>query len=419
VKKKRLMFFTEHYLSVLNSTLYLIVVELRLGDIMLGTSGWSYEEWVEPFYRFKNVSKLRIYNKVFRTAEIDSTFYRYPTEGTVYGWLRYTDPNFVFTAKLPKQITHEKLLDLGQGVEDDLNKFCELMRRLLVAKKLGCLLIQLPPKFSFSDIDQLESFFEILPTDFSFAVEFRDPSWVNLETWRLLSKHSVAYTIVDEPLLPPDVEVTSKIAYFRWHGRGRRPWFDYRYKKEELEPWVPKVKEVSEKVEKVFGYFNNHYHGYAVENCLQVLELLGVLTPEQSEAKSRVERYFSTSAKKAKVKVSTLDQWTTESLPDIFEQFTGRERLKRAREIRDDEVEIEELSDSVVKASIREYHILIDITNKVILHDCADWDKVSAEKKFCKHIAKVMLLIERNKAMRILNRVRSEISDWDFKPYME
>lgn len=386
---------------------------------MLGTSGWSYEEWVEPFYRFKNVSKLRSYNKVFRTVEIDSTFYRYPTEGTVFGWLRYTDPNFVFTAKLPKLITHDKLLDLRQGVEDDLNKFCNLMRRLLTGGKLGCLLIQLPPKFDFDQIGRLDSFFEILPKDISFAIEFRDLSWMNNETWNLLSKHMVAYTIVDEPLLPPDVKITSDIAYFRWHGRGRRPWFDYRYKKEELEPWVPKVKEVSGKVEKVYGYFNNHYHGYAVENCLQVLEMLGALTPEQDEAKSRVERYFSTNTKKAEMPVSTLDQWTTESLPDILEEFTGKERLKRAREIRDDEVEIEELSDSLVKASVREYHVLIDITNKVILHDCADWDKVSAEKKLCKHLAKVMLSMETNRAFMILNRIRTEISDWDFKPYTE
>jgi hypothetical protein len=41
-----------------------------LGDTLLGTSGWSYEEWVEPFHRLKKVSKLRFCNKVFRTAEI-------------------------------------------------------------------------------------------------------------------------------------------------------------------------------------------------------------------------------------------------------------------------------------------------------------------------------------------------------------
>jgi uncharacterized protein YecE (DUF72 family) len=390
-----------------------------MGDVVLGTSGWSYEEWVEPFYRFKKVSKLRFYNKIFKTAEIDSTFYRYPTEGTVYGWLRYTDPGFVFTAKLPKLITHDKLLDLQQGVEDDLSKFCGIMRRLRDAGKLGCLLIQLPPKFDFDQVGRLDGFFGILPKDFSFAVEFRDLSWMNNDTWSLLSKHKVAYTIVDEPLLPPDTRITSNIAYFRWHGRGRRPWFDYRYKKEELEPWVPRVKEVSGKVEKIYGYFNNHYHGYAVENCLQVMEMLGVLTPDQAEAKSRVETYFSSEAKKPKVLVSTLDQWTTESVQHILEELTGKEKLKRAREIRDDEVDIQELSDSVVKASIREYHILIDFPGKVILHDCADWDKTSAEKKFCKHLAKLMLMIGKNQATKMLGRIRSEISEWDFKPYTE
>jgi len=388
-----------------------------LGDIMLGTSGWSYEEWVEPFYRFKNVSKLRFYNKVFRTAEVDSTFYRYPTEGTVFGWLRYTDPGFVFTAKLPKQITHEKVLDRNEGVEEDINKFCKLMHRLLDGGKLGCLLIQLPPSFSYDYVDRLESFFEVLPKEFSYAVEFRDLSWMNDETWKLLSKHAVAYANVDEPLLPPDVKVTSDFAYFRWHGRGRRPWFDYRYKEEELKPWVPKVKEAAANVEKVYGYFNNHYHGYAVENCLQVLEMLGVLTPEQTEAKAHIQKYFLMPRRKEKVEVATLDQWTGKSLEDLLQEFTGVERLKRARKIKDEEITVEELTDSIIKASIRDYHIVIDIWNKVVLHDCADWDKLIPQKKFCKHLGKLMLTIDEEKALRAVRKISAEIESWEFKPY--
>nr|MDO8098626.1 DUF72 domain-containing protein [Candidatus Njordarchaeota archaeon] len=387
-----------------------------MGDIVLGTSGWSYEEWVEPFYRFKNVSKLRFYNRVFRTAEIDSTFYRYPTEGTVFGWLRYTDPGFVYTAKLPKQITHEKMLNLNEGVEEDINKFCELMRRLLDGGKLGCLLIQLPPSFTYDYVDRLESFFKVLPREFSYAVEFRDLSWMNDETWKLLSKHAVAYANVDEPLLPPDVKVTSNIAYFRWHGRGRRPWFDYRYKEEELKPWVPKVKEAAGRVEKVYGYFNNHYHGYAVENCLQVLEMLGVLTPEQTEAKARIQKYFLMPRRKEKVEVATLDQWTGQSPEELLQEFTDAERLKRAKKIKDEEITVEELSDSVIKASVRDYHIVIDLGNKIILHDCADWDKLIPQK-FCKHLAKLMLTIGEDKASRVLKRISAEIKSWEFKPY--
>jgi len=107
------------------------------------------------------------------------------------------------------------------------------------------------------------------------------------ETWDLLKKYDVAYTIVDEPLLPPEVHLTADLAYFRWHGRGKKLWFDYQYSKEELEPWIPRVQEVSQKVKKVLGYFNNHFHGYAPENCLQVLERMNLLSKEQRRAKER------------------------------------------------------------------------------------------------------------------------------------
>lgn len=106
----------------------------------------------------------------------------------------------------------------------------------------------------------------------------------------LLRKYQVAYTNVDEPLLPSDVYVTTDFAYFRWHGRGKKPWFNYRYKIEELEPWIPKIRKTSEKVKQVYGYFNNHFHGYAPENCLNLLERLTELTPQQAETKKRMSK---------------------------------------------------------------------------------------------------------------------------------
>ena len=261
-----------------------------MDNVFLGTSGWSYKEWIGPFYSKGDKSMLRAYGKVFKTTEINTTFYRYPTKEMVMGWARYSPSDFVFSAKLPKLITHKKKLDLEAGVEEDLEKFCETMRILLLDGKLACLLIQLPPKYEY-DIDHLESFFKILPLDFKFAVEFRNLSWMRNETWDLLKKYEVAYTIVDEPLLPPEIHITSSIAYFRWHGKGRNPWFNYRYSKEELEPWIPKVKTTSNKAKKVYGYFNNHFHGHAPENCLQVLEMLGMLKPTQQETMERVKRH--------------------------------------------------------------------------------------------------------------------------------
>jgi uncharacterized protein YecE (DUF72 family) len=256
------------------------------GNISLGTSGWSYKEWEEVFYQKGEKRKLRAYSQVFKTAEIDSTFYRYPSKGTVMGWLRYSPSDFVFTAKLPKVITHEKKLGLKSDVKSDLVAFLEVMRPLQLGGKLACLLIQLPPKYDYNP-ENLEAFFRLLDPVFKYAVEFRNLSWIRDETWDLLKKFEVSYTIVDEPLLPPEVHLTSDIAYFRWHGRGEQPWFDYRYSKDELEPWIPKVEEASRKVKKVVGYFNNHFHGYAPENCLYLIERLGLLSEEQKRAKAR------------------------------------------------------------------------------------------------------------------------------------
>jgi len=386
--------------------------------IFLGTSGWSYREWIGPFYTKMDKSMLRAYTKVFRTVEINSTFYRYPSKGTVMGWVKYSPEGFVYSAKLPKLITHEKELDLHKGVEEDLQKFIELIEPISLNGKLGCLLIQLPPKFGYNP-STLENFFSILPTHVRFAVEFRNLSWLRKETWTLLEKYQVAYTIVDEPLLPPEIHVTSNMAYFRWHGHGTRPWFNYQYHAEELEPWIPKVRETSQKVEKVYAYFNNHYHGYAVENCLQVLEMLGVLTPGQTEAKNRVESHFKRSAK---VKHPTLEAFVKpkeSSFEDLLRSFVDDRRLKRAERIKDDELKVVKQKSERVEAVIRSYHIIIDVGRRTILHDCADWRRVLLNKRLCKHVAKLLLSIDREKASEILRKIDAEKDTWQFKSYMK
>jgi len=262
---------------------------LRNTNIFLGTCGWSYKEWEGNFYQKKGIeSKLRAYSRVFKTAEIDSTFYRNPSKGTVMGWLKYSPSDFVFSAKLPQTITHEKILGLKKDVKADLEIFLDLMRPLQLGGKLACLLIQLPPKYSYNP-KNLEAFFQMLDPTFRYAVEFRNLTWLlpSTETFPLLKQYGVAYTIVDEPLLPPEVHLTADFAYFRWHGRGEDIWFDYRYSEEELQPWIAKIEETAKNAKKVYGYFNNHYHGYAPENCLHMLEKLGLLSETQKKAKEK------------------------------------------------------------------------------------------------------------------------------------
>ena len=397
---------------------------LVVGKIYLGTSGWSYKDWVGPFYLSEEESKLAYYSKVFDTAEIDSTFYAYPTKGTVYGWLKYTRPEFVYSAKLSRLITHKKKLDVKQGVEADLERFCELMKPLLLEGKLACLLIQFPPGLKF-DLKLLEDFLAILPKEFRFAVEFRHNSWLKNEVFGLLERYNVAYTVVDEPLLPPEVHVTADIAYFRWHGRGERPWYYYRYKKEELEPWIPKIEKAAEQTKAVYGYFNNHFHAYAVENCLQTLEMLGIITPEQRKVKERIENYFRKEAAKPPPippKRKTLAAYMPEQIEKLgFEGLIGffmdDSRLKRARAISDDEISVEEISDKRIVAKVRDYHVLIDFENRLVLHDCADWSRCIPVKQFCKHIGKVMMMLPKEKAVATMRRICLELDKWEFKPY--
>jgi uncharacterized protein YecE (DUF72 family) len=270
--------------------------------ILLGVSGWSYDEWVGSFYEEKD-KMFTQYTKVFRTAEINSTFYRFPNEGLVYGLGANSPPEFVFSAKLPREITHKKRLRLCEGVRDDLERFLDIMQPL--AEKLGAILIQLPPSFTYSDDGEaFFEFLEILPQTYEFAVEFRDLSWLKDGVFNSLRDKNVAYTLVDEPVLPPEVHVTADFSYIRWHGHGSPTWYNYDYSREELKEWVPKVREVEEKTRHIYAYFNNHftwtYHGDekwgypgSVKNAIEMRELLGMeVKEEQEEALKQISEYI-------------------------------------------------------------------------------------------------------------------------------
>ncbi|MGD8505393.1 MAG: DUF72 domain-containing protein [Candidatus Bathyarchaeota archaeon] len=394
-----------------------------MDKLLLGCSGWYYKDWVGPFYKEKTESKLAAYSKVFKTAEIDSSFYAYPSKGMVMGWLRYTKPDFIYSAKLPRVITHKKKLDLNLDVEKDLQRFCKLMEPLQLNGKLGCLLAQLPPSLKF-DLQIMEDFLSVFPSKFRLAVEFRDESWLREETWRLLERYNVAYTIVDEPLLPADVKVTSDIAYVRWHGRGEYPWYNYHYRKEELEQWVPKVEETVRKAETTFGYFNNHYHAYAVKNCIEMMDMLSVVTPQQKEVKDTVKEYLETRPKAPPPKPSlALTAFIPEEInkmgfKDLLRIFMDNRRIKRAKGLKDEEVELQEVTNAHVKAKVRKYHVAIDVSNRLILHDCADWSRCAPVKQFCKHLGKVLMNIPENHAISILRRIGAEREKWEFKPYV-
>jgi len=278
-----------------------------LPRLLFGTSGWSYKEWIGPFYSAEK-KMFSHYAKFFDTVEINSTFYNYPSKASIFGLDRASPKNFVFSTKLPRLITHEKRLNPELLVKNDLIRFLELLDPLYAHGKLGCILIQLPPSFMYErDIKNFETFLEMLPEGYEFAAEFRNNSWLRDETWNLLRSYRVAYCVVDEPLLPPEVQVTANFAYFRWHGRGLRTWYDYHYSEEELRNWIPNVEKARRKVEKIYGYFNNHFHGYAVENCMEILEMLNSSKPEHRKAEDKIIQYNT--EKRPVIHEKTLDEF--------------------------------------------------------------------------------------------------------------
>ncbi|MFQ6012123.1 MAG: DUF72 domain-containing protein [Thermoplasmata archaeon] len=386
-----------------------------MGDIRLGCSGWDYEEWIGPFYERRSASKLQAYASVFDTAEINSTFYRVPSPGMVMGWTTRSPGGMTFAAKVPRTVTHDRLLKVEKGADREVQAYCDLMAPLLEAGKLGVLLLQLPPRLRFRE-DPTRAFLEALPADFPFAIEFRNESWMVPEAFDLLREFRVAYTVVDEPLLPPEVHVTSSLAYFRWHGHGVDPWYDYRYTPEELEPWVPRLEETAREADAVYGYFNNHFHGYAPENCLEVLDMLGVITPDQHRALRRMRDYRKgvLQARHGRVKATRLDDFggepETPTPTDFLVRLTTKPRLERAQGLVG-EVKVER-QDGSVRAAVSRYTVLLDPETRVVRHDCPDWLKNIPAGPMCKHVTAVLLALPREDALSVLADVKLFRERW-------
>jgi uncharacterized protein YecE (DUF72 family) len=251
-----------------------------LSETLLGTSGWDYPEWVGRIYpRHRTPDKLRFYAGLFPIVEINSTFYRLPPPSVARSWARRTPTKFKFAAKFPQTITHDLRL-VGTGAE--LERFLQVLHPLREAGKFVAALLQLPPSLPFEPAT-VRAFYEQLPPDLPVAVEFRERSWLSPESFALLRDFRLAYVVVDEPHLPIELEVTAPFSYVRWHGRGERIWYDYRYSPEELEAWVPRVKALSEKAEAIYGFFNNHFRGDAASNCQSLSEQLGIPPPPWTE----------------------------------------------------------------------------------------------------------------------------------------
>jgi uncharacterized protein YecE (DUF72 family) len=260
-----------------------------VNKVLIGTSGWGYDEWIGPFYptNLKKKDYLLYYSEIFYTNEINTTFYNIPPIRVVKNWVKKTPKNFLFSAKIPQTITHDYKLDVELCL-DDLDYYLKAMEPLIRANKLLSFLIQLPPSFNKKDhFGNLKEFINNWPadlfgSDYHLVVEFRHKSWMDDEVFQYLKSKTLTYCAVIEPLLPPRMDITNPaFGYIRFHGYGKEIWFDYLFKEEEIKKWAHSISEIIPKVEKIGIYFNNHFSGYATKNSLMLMKELG-LQPKKS-----------------------------------------------------------------------------------------------------------------------------------------
>ena len=247
--------------------------------LYLGTSGWSYADWEGTLYPegLPSASRLAEYVKRYATVEIDSTFYGTPRRLTVRKWREISPEGFLFAAKFPQEITHEKnLVNCGFEAQN----FVRTMANL--GDRLGPLLLQLPPSFTVEGMGVLEDFLRNLPSGFRYAVEVRHRSWLGSDLPEMLREQGAALTLIDYPRMPRMNEATTDFTYIRWLGDRREfPEGHTHLKKErddDLRWWAEVVGEFLEEDRIVFAYANNHYENHSPSTLSRFLSILrGVL----------------------------------------------------------------------------------------------------------------------------------------------
>jgi len=253
--------------------------------IYLGTSGFSYNDWVGNFYPAGMPKRewLTYYAREFDTCEVNSSFYALPTPSSLKAMAEKTGEGFLFCFKANQEMTHQR--DDNAPI---FKAFCQVLEPIIAAGKLGCILAQFPYSFGFNrrNWDYLGLFKERLG-ELPMVIEFRNAQWLRSEVFDWLRHHKLGFCCVDEPplpnLLPPIAEATAEIGYVRFHGRNSAKWwqheqaherYDYSYTPQELSEWLPKIHKLDSVVEKTFVFANNHWRGQAVSTIRQLRLML-------------------------------------------------------------------------------------------------------------------------------------------------
>jgi uncharacterized protein YecE (DUF72 family) len=244
-------------------------------EIIVGTSGYQYKDWVGPFYPegTKPDGMLSEYAKRFAAVEINFTYYGMPRAKQMEGMADRTPEGFEFVVKAHKTTTHE-------GSLDDIPAFMDAMRPLEERGRFSGVLCQFP--WGFKNTRDSRAHLAAVGKGFGETpvfVEFRHASWITEPIFKFLESAGLLYVSVDEPelegLVPRIGRLTGDVGYLRFHSRRESTWwgsggklrYDYDYSPEELAEWLPTLEEFAQSARKVFVFFNNCHRGQAAANA--------------------------------------------------------------------------------------------------------------------------------------------------------
>ena len=240
----------------------------------VGCSGFHYKEWKEEFYP-KGLAQSKwfdYYAQHFNTLELNVTFYRFPTLNSLQTWHDKAPEAFVFSTKVPRTVTHYKKF---VGTESEIADFYSILREGL-GNKLGCVLFQLPPQFSYSE-ERLESILAQLDYSFTNVIEFRNESWWRGDVMGLLRNKKVSFCGVSFPKnIHDEAVVTTPTAYYRFHGVPRLFYSEY---DESFLAGIVSQLSSQEEVVNAYLYFNNTASLAALKNAKAVQTMLADTTP--------------------------------------------------------------------------------------------------------------------------------------------
>jgi uncharacterized protein YecE (DUF72 family) len=257
--------------------------------IRIGPAGWSYDDWrgiVYPVGAGRRFDPLEYLARFFDVVEINTSFYRPPPAAWTRAWARRVadHPRFRFTAKLWRGFTHERE---QAPVAEDVDAFREGIDPLAEEDRLLAVLVQFPWSFR-NEPEERERLGRILDAfaEYPLVLEVRHASWDEPETLAWLRERRVGLAAIDQPLHEGSIGAvdrrTGPVAYYRFHGRNFASWFaegrpsheryDYLYDREELEPWVARMRDAASDaaIEAIVAITNNHYQGQAAVNALQL-----------------------------------------------------------------------------------------------------------------------------------------------------